>query len=91
MEQADIIIMEVSNDHVGTNVEIGQWAQQERIQPSNKKYFFHSYDIRRTNIPEAGDRRSWSINQYLFGAILKLNPNGIQPWSEIIKELRNLS
>lgn len=52
------------------------------------KIFFHSYDIRRTNIPETGDRRSTSINQYLYGAILTLNPKGIQSWEEIVEELK---
>lgn len=87
MEQADIIIFEVSNTNVGTTTEIGQWAMQERINPTGKRYYFHSYDIRRTNIPEIGDRRSWSINQYLYGAILSLNSNGIQSWKDIINEL----
>lgn len=89
MEKADIIIFEVSNNNVGTTTEIGQWAMQERVQPTGKKYYFHSYDIRRTSIPEIGDRRSWSINQYLYGAILSLNPKGIMSWPEIIKELRS--
>ena len=89
MEKADIIIFEVSNNNVGTTTEIGQWAMQERIQPTSKRYFFHSYDIRRTSIPEVGDRRSWSINQYLYGAILSLNSKGIMDWPEIIKELRS--
>lgn len=88
MEQADIIIFEVSNNNVGTTTEIGQWAMQERIKPTGKRYYFHSYDIRRTNIPEVGDRRSWSINQYLYGAILSLNSSGIMSWEDIIKELR---
>ena len=88
MEQADIIIFEVSNGNVGTTCEIGQWAMQERVQPTGKKYYFHSYDIRRTDIPEIGDRRSWSINQYLYGAILSLNSQGIQSWNSIINELR---
>lgn len=89
MEKADIIIFEVSNNNVGTTCEVGQWAMQERIKPTWKKYYFHSYDIRRTDIPEIGDRRSWSINQYLYGAILSLNPKGIMDWPEIIKELRS--
>lgn len=87
MEKADIIIFEVSNNNVGTTCEIGQWAQQERIRPTGKRYYFHSYDIRRTNIPEVGDRRSWSINQYLYGAILSLNPKGIMNWEDIIAAL----
>lgn len=88
MEKADIIIFEVSNNNVGTTTEIGQWAMQERIKPTWKKYYFHSYDIRRTGIPEVGDRRSWSINQYLYGAILSLNPKGIMSWPSIITELQ---
>lgn len=88
MEKADIIIFEVSNDNVGTTCEIGQWAQQERIKPTNKKYYFHSYDVRRTSIPEIGDRRSWSINQYLYGAILSLNPKGIMDWQDILNSLK---
>lgn len=88
MEQADIIIFEVANNNVGTTTEIGQWAMQERINPTGKRYYFHSYDIRRTSIPEVGDRRSWSINQYLYGAILSLNPKGIMEWKDIIEDLR---
>lgn len=91
MEQADIIIFEVSNNNVGTTTEIGQWAMQERINPTGKRYYFHSYDIRRTTIPEVGDRRSWSINQYLYGAILSLNQHGIMEWEDIISELRGES
>lgn len=92
MEEADIIIFEVANTNVGTCVEIGQMAQDallSEITAGRKpKVYFHSYDIRRTNIPETGDRRSTSINQYLYGAILTLNPKGIQPWDEIVEELK---
>lgn len=87
MAKSDIIIFEVSNNNVGTTCEIGQWAMQERIKPTGKKYYFHSYDIRRTSIPEVGDRRSWSINQYLYGAILSLNPKGIMDWEDILRAL----
>lgn len=97
MEQADIIIFEVSNNNVGTTAEVGQMAQLNRINNScndrnhgDKRFFFQSYDIRRTTIPEKGDRRSWGINQYLYGAILSLNPKGIQTWDEIIEELKGL-
>lgn len=102
MEQADIIIFEVSNNNVGTTAEVGQMAQLNRINNSGndrikrfsyhdgKRFFFQSYDIRRTTIPEKGDRRSWGINQYLYGAILSLNPKGIQTWDEIIEELKGL-
>lgn len=90
MDQSDIIIFEVSNNSVGTTTEIGQWAMINLILNTGKRFFFHSYDIRRTNIPEVGDRRSWSINQYLYGAILSLNPKGIQDWNDIIQELTDI-
>lgn len=61
-----------------------------RAQMFEKKYFFHSYDIRRTDIPETGDRRSWSINQYLYGAVSLLSPQGILSWDEIIQEIQKL-
>ena len=88
MEEADIIIFEVANTNVGTCVEIGQMAQRMRDKAFFPPVYFHSYDIRRTNIPETGDRRSTSINQYLYGAILSLNSKGIQPWDEIVGELK---
>lgn len=87
MEQADILIFEVSNNNVGTTVEIGQCLTLSIDTIKSKKFFFHSYDIRRTNIPEVGDRRSWSINQYLYGAIKYLNPKGIQDWDDILNDL----
>lgn len=90
MEQANIIIFEVDNGNVGTCVEVGQMAQLNRFNGEDKHFYFQSYDIRRTELFEAGDRRSWSINQYLYGAILSLNPNGIQSWNAIIKELKEL-
>ena len=49
-----------------------------------KECYFQSYDIRRITIPEIGDRRSYSINQYLYGAILELNKNGIITFDEIV-------
>lgn len=89
MMRSDVVIFEVSNNNVGTNVEIGQMAQAMRQNAWYRppRFFFHSYDIRRTNIPEVGDRRSTSINQYLYGAIMSLNSDGIQTWDEIVGEL----
>ncbi len=52
-----------------------------------KKYFFLYDDIRRTTLEEIGDRRSWSINQYLHGAILELsNGRGILNSLDELKE-----
>ena len=50
-----------------------------------KKVYPHVEDIRRTNIPECGDRRSWGINQYVFGTCLDLtNGKGLYEWKEIL-------
>lgn len=55
----------------------------------NKKVYPHYEDIRRTNIPENGDRRSWSINQYVYGVALDLSEGkGFYEWEEILQDLK---
>lgn len=54
----------------------------------NKEVYPHYEDIRRTDIPETGDRRSWSVNQYVYGTCLDLTDGkGFYEWEEIIKAL----
>lgn len=53
-----------------------------------KKCHFHSTDIRMTDLPESGYRRSFSFNQYLIGACLALNKMGITTFEEIVKILK---
>lgn len=53
-----------------------------------KECHFHSTDIRMTDLPESGYRRSFSFNQYLVGACLKLNKDGIGTFDEIVKKLK---
>ena len=56
----------------------------------NKKIYPHYEDVRRTSIPEVGDRRSWSVNQYVYGVCLQLtNGKGFYEWNEILEELKN--
>ena len=55
----------------------------------DKKVYPHLEDIRRTDIPEVGDRRSWSINQYVYGTCLDVTDGkGFYEWEEIIEELK---
>ena len=69
-------------NHLSTNI-------HKLINQYDKKVYPHLEDIRRTNIPECADRRSWSINQYVYGTILDVtNGHGIYEWEEIIKELK---
>lgn len=100
MLDSDILIFDVANTSVGTTAEIGQWAMVHELNQrtndsfllkrlNNKPIFFHSSDLRDTEIPEAGYRRSHSYNQYLLGCVYKCNPKGIQNWEEILEELRD--
>ena len=57
----------------------------------DKKVYPHIEDIRRTDIPEIGDRRSWSINQYVYGVCLDLTDGkGLYEWEEILEELKEV-
>lgn len=97
MIESDVLVFEVDNGNVGTSCEIAQFAMLKALAPhtedelikklADKPVFFHCTDIRHTDIPEVGMRRSYSFNQYLIGTILALNPKGIQSWSEIEEEL----
>lgn len=54
-----------------------------------KEVFLHTSDIRHTDLPEIGMRRSFSINQFLHGACLSLNKKGIKTFDEIICNLQD--
>lgn len=84
LERADLIIFNCKSHAIGTLVEIGQVLGM-----ADKKHCVVLYDdIRRTDLPEVGDRRSWSINQYLYGAILKLTGGkGITDFADLETEL----
>lgn len=100
MLNADIIIFDVDNDNVGTTTEIGQWAMIHRLAKltkdpviqglASKPIFFHNTDIRAVDIPEVGFSRSYSINQYLHGAVQEANHNGILTWDELVIALEKV-
>lgn len=52
-----------------------------------KEIYFHTTDIRHTQLNEKGYRRSFSFNQYLVGTCLALNPDGILTFRDIIKKI----
>lgn len=86
LNKANIVIFNIKESSIGTIVEVGQVLGLHNNQ-DNKKCFFLYDDIRRTSLEEVGDRRSWSINQYLHGAILELsNGRGIINSMEELKE-----
>ena len=56
----------------------------------NKPVFVHCEDVRRTNIPECGDRRSFGVNHYVYGVALDVsNGKGFYDWEEILENLKN--
>lgn len=67
-------------------------ALAEKI--NNKKVFPHCEDIRRfkgAGKDEIEDRRSFSVNAYVYGTILDLTDGkGFYEWSEILEELEKI-
>lgn len=58
---------------------------------AGKKNFFHYYDIRDTDLNEKGWRRSFSINQLLYGMVLYTAENGnFESFDEIMSHLKDL-
>lgn len=53
-----------------------------------KEVYFHTTDIRHTDLPEIGMRRSFSINQFLHGMCLGLNKCGIKTWDWVVEQLK---
>lgn len=115
--ESEIIVIEPTNDALGTMVELGQikgmkdsykmickWLYENKDVPTHvfnmfinelrpklmKKIYPHYEDVRRTDIPEKGDRRSFGVNQYVYGVCLDLTDGkGFYEWDEIVEELRN--
>lgn len=56
----------------------------------DKKVYPHYEDIRRMDLPECADRRSWSVNQYVYGVCLDLTEGkGFYEWNDIVNELHD--
>ena len=57
-----------------------------------KKVYAHNTDIRRANDkPQAGDRREYGPNQYVYGTVLELTEGkGFFDWDEIIEEVKEM-
>ena len=57
-----------------------------------KPIYAHNTDIRRANDkPQAGDRREYAPNQYVYGTVLDVtNGVGFYDWDEIIEEVEEL-
>lgn len=54
-----------------------------------QKVYPHNSDIRRTDSPETGDRRSFSVNQFVYGVVLALtNGKGFYDFDEVVEQIK---
>lgn len=54
-----------------------------------QKVYPHNSDIRRTDSPETGDRRSFSVNQFVYGVVLALTDGkGFYDFDEAVEEIK---
>lgn len=89
MKDAFMLITDWLMEHDDVSGDLFLQYMEEFFPKFRKKVYTHVEDIRRTDIPEVGDRRSWGINQYVYGACLDLtNGKGLYDWEEIIEELK---
>lgn len=61
---------------------------------ANKKVMPHCEDVRRfpsAGVDEVGDRRSFSVNAYVYGVCLDLSDGkGFYEWNEVLEELKRI-
>lgn len=54
-----------------------------------QKVYPHNSDIRRTDSPEIGDRRSFSVNQFVYGVVLALTDGkGFYDFDEAVEQIK---
>lgn len=55
----------------------------------SQKVYPHNSDIRRTDSPEIGDRRSFSVNQFVYGVVLALTDGkGFYDFDEAVEQIK---
>lgn len=63
--------------------------KQELERISNKEIYCHYYDLRTNHLPEIDFRRSFGINQFLYGLVLyTAQNNDFMNFEDIMKELQ---
>ena len=67
----------------------GEEIKQELERISNKEVYCHYYDLRTNHLPEIDFRRSFGINQFLYGLVLyTAQNNDFMSFEDIMKELK---
>ena len=93
-DMADIVlssVLDVANG-VLTERDALDMIQADVESVLEKKVYAHNTDIRRANDkPQAGDRREYGPNQYVYGTVLDITDGkGFFDWNEIIEEVKEL-
>ncbi len=92
LKEVSTVVFNLQQHALGTITELGYLLGLKHA-GIVKNVFVVYHDIRRNNnLNEKNDRRSRSINQFVYGAILELTNNqGIITLEELKKELEKLS
>lgn len=84
-------LLDIVNNEKGDEQDALNHLVEEIERIANKKDFFHYFDIRNTQLNEKGWRRSFSINQLLYGMVLYTAVNGdFESFSDIMNHLVEL-
>lgn len=84
-------LLDIVNNEKGDEQDTLNHLVEEIERIANKKDFFHYFDIRNTRLNEKGWRRSFSINQLLYGMVLYTAVNGdFESFDDIMKHLVEL-
>lgn len=81
-------LLDIVNNEKGDEQDALNHLVEEIERIANKKDFFHYFDIRNTQLNEKGWRRSFSINQLLYGMVLYTAVNGdFESFGDIMNHL----
>lgn len=84
-------LLEIAANERGDEQDLLAHLLEELQRIAKKKDFFHYFDIRNTQLNEKGWRRSFSINQLLYGMILYTAENGdFESFDDIMQHLKEL-
>ncbi len=84
-------LLDIIDNEKGDTQDVLNHLVEEIKRIADKKDFFHYFDIRNTQLNEKGWRRSFSINQLLYGMILYTAENGdFENFDDIMKHLTEL-
>lgn len=83
-------VNEFERDHEGmTDADFYEIVRDIALKVEAQKVYPHNSDIRRTDSPEIGDRRSFSVNQFVYGVVLALTDGkGFYDFGEAVELIK---